>query len=99
MCGCVCVYLRKKKMRRGKSLNLLCTEKREKKKKRTKINKIINTHATVTVHICMVIIAIVYLYASLHPLMLVIFCSNCVKVVTFSILHIYAQVDVNAVCI
>ena len=56
-------------------------------------NKIINTHAIVTVHICTITVAIVYLYTSLYPLMWVIFCSNCVKVVTFSILHIYAQVD------
>ena len=28
--------------------------------------------------------------------MWVIFCSNCVKVISFSILHIYAQADVIA---
>ena len=44
----------------------------------------------------MVTVAVVYLYTSLHPLMWVIFCSNCVKVVSFSILHIYAQADVIA---
>ena len=93
MCGCVCVHPRKKRIRR---LSSLCTEKREKKKVRTGINKIINTHATVTVHICTVTVAIMYLYTSLHPLMWVIFCSNCVKVVSFSILHIYAQADVIA---
>ena len=69
------------------------------KKGRTKINKIINTHATVTVHICTITVAIVYLYTSLHSLMWVIFCSSCVKVVTFSILHIYAQADVIALII
>ena len=61
-----------------------------------KIIKILNTHATVTVHICTVIVAIMYLYTSLHPLMWVIFCLNCVKLVTFSILHIYAKDDGNA---
>ena len=96
MRGCVCVHLRKKKMRRVEPLSSLCTEKREKKRSEWEINKIINTHATVTVHICTVIVAIVYLYTSLHPLMWVIFCSNCVKVVSFSILHIYAQADVIA---
>ena len=50
-------------------------------------------------HICTITIAIVYLYTSLHSLMWVIFCSNCVKVVTFSILHIYAQADVIALII
>ena len=40
---------------------------------RIEINKIIYTHATVTVHICTITIAIVYLYISLHPLMFVIF--------------------------
>ena len=55
------------------------------------IIKILNTHATVIVHICTITVAIVYLYTSLHPLMWVIFCSNCVKLVTFSILHIYAK--------
>ena len=58
------------------------------------INKIINTHAIVTVHIYTITVAIVYLYTSLHPLMWVIFWSNCVEVVTFFILHNYAPVDV-----
>ena len=96
VCGCVCVHLGKKKTRRWKSLSSLCTEKREKKRCERKINKIMNTHDTVTVHICTVTVAIVYLYTSLHPLMWVFFCSNCVKVVIFSILHIYAQADVTA---
>ena len=47
-------------------------------------------------YICTITVAIVYLYTSLHPLIWVIFCSNCVKVVTFFILHIYAQVDAIA---
>ena len=99
MCECVCVHLRKEKIRRGKSLSLLCTKKREKKRCKPEINKIINTHATVTVYICTITVAIVYLYTSLHSLMWVIFCSSCVKVVTFSILHIYAQADVIALII
>ena len=96
MCECVCVHLRKNEMRRGKSLTLLCTKKREKKRCKPEINKIINTHATITMHIYTVTVAIVYLYTNLHPLMWVFFCSNCVKVVIFSILHIYAQADVTA---
>ena len=51
----------------------LSTEEREKT-----IN-ILYTHATVTVHICMVAIAIVHFYTSLHPLMWMFFYSNCVK--------------------
>jgi len=41
----------------------------------------------------MLTVVIVYLYTSLHPLMWVFFCSKCVKLVTFSILHIYAHID------
>ena len=32
----------------------------------------------------------------MHKLVWVFFCSNCVKLVTFSILHNYAQADVIA---
>ena len=63
---------------------------------RTKINKIINTHAIITVHICTVTIAIVHKCTIMHKLVWVFFCSNCVKVVSFSILHNYAQADVIA---
>ena len=49
------------------------TEEREKP-----IN-ILYAHATVTMHICTVTIAIGHFYTSLHPLMWVFFCSNCVK--------------------
>ena len=63
-------------------------EERE-KKGRTKINKIINTHATVAVHICTVTVAIVHKCTIMHKLMLAFFCSNCVKLSTFSILHNY----------
>ena len=40
-----------------------------------------------------------YLYTSLHPLMWVIFWSNCVEVVTFFILHIYVQTDAIALIV
>ena len=63
-------------------------EKRE-KKGRTEINKIINTHATVAVHICTITVAIVHKCTIMHKLMWVFFCSNCVKLSTFSILHNY----------
>ena len=44
----------------------------------------------------MVTVVIVYLYTSLYPLMWVFFCSKCVKLFTFSILHIYARIDGDA---
>ena len=47
----------------------------------------------------MITVAIVYLYTSLHPLMWVFFCSKCVKLVTFSILHIYAHTDGDALIV
>ena len=46
---------------------------------REKIINILYAHATVTVHICTVTVAIVHFYTSLHPLMWVFFCLNCVK--------------------
>ena len=64
---------------------------------RIEINKIINTHAIVTVHICTVTVAIVHKCTIMHKLVWVIFYSNCVKLATFSILHNYAQADVIAV--
>ena len=58
MCGCVCLYLRKKKMRRGEVIEFVVHgEKREKKRCKCEINKIIEYTFTVTVHICTVIIA------------------------------------------
>ena len=60
MYGCVYVHLRKKKTRRGEVTEFVVHgEEREKKRCEREINKIINTHATVTVHICTVIVAIV----------------------------------------
>ena len=70
-------------------------EERE-KNVRTEINKIINTHTTVTVHICTITVAIVHKCTIMHKLVWVFFCSNCVKLATFSILHNYRQVDVIA---
>ena len=70
-------------------------EERE-KNVRTETNKIINAHATVTVHICTVTVAIVHKYTIMHKLVWVFFCSNCVKLTTFFILHNYAQADVIA---
>ena len=102
MCLCmgvgvfVCVHLRKKKTRRGKLSSLVVHGEEREKKVRTEINKITNTHATVTMHICMVTIAIVHKCTIMHKLVWEFFCSNCVKVVSFSILHIYTQADVIA---
>ena len=42
---------------------------------------------------CTVTVAIVHLFTILHPLMCVCFCSKCVKLVTFSILHNFAHTD------
>ena len=46
---------------------------------REKINKIINRRATITVHICMVTVAIMHKCTILHPLMWVFFEPKCVK--------------------
>jgi len=92
----VCVHLRKKRMRRGKLSSLVVHGEEREKKVRTKINKIINIHATITVHICTVTTTIVYKCTIMHKLVWVFFCSNCVKVVSYSILHNYTQADVIA---
>ena len=60
---------------------------------------ILNAHATVTVHICTVTIAIVHLCTILHPLMCVCFCSKCVKLAHFSILHNFASTNVIALSV
>ena len=93
----VCVHLRKKKMRRGKLSSLVVHKEEREKKVQTEINKITNTHVIVTEHIYMVIIAIVHKCTIMHKLVCVFFfCSNHVKVVSYSILHNYAPVDVIA---
>ena len=71
-------------------------KKREKKMSESEIIKILNAHATVTVHICTITVAIIHLCTILHPLMWVFFCSKCVKSVSFFILHNFAQIDVIA---
>ena len=48
MCGCVCVHLRKKKLRRGKVTEFVVHgEERKKKRCKREINKIINGRTTV----------------------------------------------------
>ena len=58
LCGCVCVYQRKKKMmRERRSMSWFCRWRRERKKEaKWEINKITGYSATVIVYICMVII-------------------------------------------
>ena len=65
-----------------------------KEKEREKTNKIINESATVTVHICTVIVAFVQKCTILHPLMWVFFEPKCVKGLPFSILQNYSPTDV-----
>ena len=60
------------------------------------INKIINTHAIVTMHICTVTVAIVHKCTILPQLMWVFFEPKCVKRLHFSILHKFTQPDVIA---
>ena len=59
LCGCVCVHQRKKKMmRERRSMSWFCRWRRERKKgAKWEINKIIGYTATVTVYICIVIVA------------------------------------------
>ena len=71
-------------------------KKKEKKRSELDIIKILNAHATVAVHICMVTVAIVHLCTILHSLMWMFFCSKCVKSISFFILHNFAQTDVIA---
>ena len=72
----------------------------EHSQEREKTNKILNGQATVTVRIYIymhtVTVVIAHKYTILHPLIWVFFCSNCAKLVTFSILHNYTSTDVIA---
>ena len=70
--------------------------KEHQRRDREKTNKIINRSAIVTVHIGTVTVAIVHKWTIMHKLVWVFFCSDCVKLATFSILHNYAQADVIA---
>ena len=64
----VCVHLRKKKIKRGKLSSLVVHGEEREKKMRTEINIITNAHATVTVHICTVTVAIVHKCTIMHKL-------------------------------
>ena len=88
------MYQRKKEHDEGGLV--LQMEKREKKRRESEIIKILNAYARVTVHICIVTVAIVHLCSILHALMWVFFCSKCVKSASFSILHNIAHIDANA---
>ena len=81
--------IRGRKNMRGR-VSFADEEERGKKKSESEIIKILNAHATVAVHICMVTVAIVHLCTILHSLMWVFFCSKCVKSVSFFILHNFA---------
>ena len=75
---------------------VLQMKKREKKRSESKTIKILNALATIAMHICTITVAIGYKCTIMHKQVSVFFCSNCVKLTTFSILHNYAQVDVIA---
>ena len=93
LCLWECVYQRKKEHDKGENALVLEMGKREEKRSELDIIKILNARATVTVHIYMVIVALVYLCTILHPLMWVFFCSKCV---TFSILQDFTHVDADS---
>ena len=63
---------------------------------REKINKIRIYTAIVTVHICTVTVANVYIYTIIKGLMRSKFKRYCVNFASFSILHIFTPTDVNA---
>ena len=69
---------------------------RETERRRKKIIKILNISAIVTMHLCMVTIAIVHKCTILHPLMWVFLGPKCVKRLPFSILQNYPPADVIA---
>ena len=53
------------------------------REEREKIIKILNASATITVHICMITVAIMHKCTILHPLLWVFFWPKCVKGITF----------------
>ena len=57
--------------------------------------KILNTRATVTVHICMVTVALVHKCTSLHSLMWLFFGSKYLKWSVFTIMQDFASTDVD----
>ena len=64
---------------------------------REKINKIRIYRAILIVHICMVTVANMYIYTILEGLIQNKFKRYCVNFASFSILHIFTSIDVNAV--
>ena len=60
-------------MRRGKLRSLVVHEEEKEKKVQTEINIITNAHATVTVHICTITVAIVHKCTIMHKLVWVFF--------------------------
>ena len=65
-------------------------------KREKKTNKIMNTHAIVTVHICTIVIAIVHKCTILHSLMWMFFGLKCIKRLPFFILQKFTQSDIIA---
>ena len=63
---------------------------------REKINKIVIYPFTVTVQICTITIANVYIYTTIAGLMWSRFRKHCVNFATFSILYNFAPTDVSA---
>ena len=66
---------------------------KETKRRREKIIKILNASATITVHICMITVAIMHKCTILHPLLWVFFWPKCVKGITFFILQYFTQAN------
>ena len=66
MCGCASKTLPVELTGTHKLLNLLSTEKREKKRSESEINKIINERVIVTMYIYTITVARVEIYIFLH---------------------------------
>ena len=94
---CLCAF--EEKEEDEKLMSLLSLDKREKKRSKREISKIINGSATVTVYIYIVIVARVEIYTFLHNFrkidvehFLGKMCKNCV-------LHDFRRTDVNALTV